>query len=96
MSLPVKAAPLPSPPGAYDAEYMAQLIASMERYIRALNAAGPVVMTNFQATQMPGNGFGLPAGTLYHHNGVVRVAQPYDLFYPTLTATMRLGAVTTL
>ena len=63
----------PTPPTAYEARYMAELVRSFSVLLEQMQNPGDVRATTITATELPTSDYGLETGAFFQRNGFVKV-----------------------
>jgi len=65
----------PLPPREYSQQYMAEIVRSFSVFLQQVQNPGDARFTTVTVSQLPTNDVGLEKGSLYNHDGVVKVSQ---------------------
>ena len=83
----------PLPPIEYSQQYMAEIVRSFSVFLQQSQNPGDARFTTVTITQLPTNDIGLESGTLYNHEGSVKVSELNTSSVKGQSATMTQGSV---
>jgi len=84
----------PTPPTAYEARYMAELVRSFSVLLEQMQNPGDLRATTITATELPTSDYGLETGAFFQRNGFVKVVLSYQTNPNGVTGTGQVGSVT--
>jgi len=84
----------PLPPVEYNQQYMSEVVRQFSILIQQIQNPGDGRFTTVTITQLPTNDVGLEQGTLYNHDGFVKVSELNTSAVAGSTAVTGLGTVT--
>jgi hypothetical protein len=64
---------LPMPPDEYSAQYLNQLVRSLNTYFRQLGSTTPIVVDSITLNSLPTSATGLPVGTVWNDAGTLKI-----------------------
>lgn len=65
----------PLPPAEYNQQYMSEIVRQFSILVQQIQNPGDERFTTVTITQLPTNDVGLEQGTLYNHDGFVKVSE---------------------
>lgn len=65
----------PLPPANYDQQYLSEVVRSFSIFLQQMQNPGDGRFSAVTITGLPRNDVGLESGTLYNHEGVVKVSE---------------------
>ena len=74
MALKSFAAPvLPIPPADYSAQYLNQIVRTLNQYFQQLNSTNPIEIDSITLHNLPTSATGLPKGAVWNSAGVLHI-----------------------
>ena len=84
----------PIPPDQYQRTYFSEVIRAFSVFLEQIQNPGDVRATEITITNLPTDDSGLETGTLFQHNGYVRVPLTHSAFLRGSQGTGSVGTVT--
>ena len=84
----------PLPPAKYNQQYMSEIVRQFSILIQQVQNPGDGRFTTVTITQLPTNDVGLEQGSLYNHDGFVKVSELDTSSVAGSGATTGIGTVT--
>ena len=84
----------PIPPEQYQRAYFSEVIRAFSVFLEQIQNPGDVRATEITITNLPTDDSGLETGTLFQHDGYVRVPVPHAAYIRGSQGTGGVGSVT--
>ena len=84
----------PTPPEAYNRQYMAQLVRAFSVFVQQTNNPGDGVLSTLRLLNLPTNDQGLETGALFQHDGFVKITQANSPHVAGVSGASVIGTVT--
>ena len=83
----------PLPPSEYDQQYLSEVVRSFSIFLQQMQNPGDGRFSTVTITALPTNDIGLESGSLYNHEGVVRVSELKTSSVAGQSLTATIGSV---
>ena len=83
----------PLPPSEYDQQYLSEVVRSFSIFLQQMQTPGDGRFSTVTSTALPTNDIGLESGSLYNHEGVVKVSELKTSSVAGQSLTATIGSV---